>query len=393
MFCPIRLLELLRDYFRLATIANDLKRPRCRSANSGLIQLRVPHRRRNKRATIPEFETPVDITETLLDDTELEQPDGHTEFATMDEIRLQNRRNRRDASYRMAEITQQLYNLPSSHVEHALLTHLNLVSEKLVLGAHDPGKHSFQPQSVPWVQAHAPDMQDALVKHEADAMERFWPLHDKDSITEMDGADTRGSHLAIEFGQYDQPPRAVWHTGHAFGVDRSVSTFPISSLSYKQKITITRFLRDVNDSVLKSRSMTPRIFAAGENTSALAPWSTEIDSAWIRDLITLPFPNFFRTELLIALGITRTRLLVFKDHEIAPVMLVSCFNGTKARILQVHYTSGRLIVFVSDTFQFHSPEARGENIPPLCSLPCKPAGRKYQEDDTEVGGGTQADLE
>ncbi|KAL2872140.1 uncharacterized protein BJX67DRAFT_376974 [Aspergillus lucknowensis] len=87
------------------------------------------------------------------------------------------------------------------------------------------------------------------------------------------------------------------------------------------------------------------VFAAGQDPNPLASWATEIDQVWARDpevdgedllephvIATLilnhpPEPDLLRTELLIALGITHTRLGVFKQHEIAPVMLVSCVNG------------------------------------------------------------------
>jgi hypothetical protein len=56
-------------------------------------------------------------------------------------------------------------------------------------------------------------------------------------------------------------------------------------------------------------------------------------------------------------------------------MLITAFAGTKARILQAHYTEGELVVSKSDTFAFDSPEARREDVPLfLAYMPSEPVG-------------------
>ncbi|KAL3487406.1 hypothetical protein BJX62DRAFT_241108 [Aspergillus germanicus] len=76
-----------------------------------------------------------------------------------------------------------------------------------------------------------------------------------------------------------------------------------------------------------------------------------------------PEPDLLRTELLIIVGIMRTRLGIYKEYEVAPVMVITTFAGNKSRILQAHYTEGGLVVLESDFFAFDSPEARREHVP------------------------------
>ncbi|KAL3460933.1 hypothetical protein BJX64DRAFT_289871 [Aspergillus heterothallicus] len=326
--------------------------------------LRMPHRRREKRSAIPEFVT-------TDDNTKPQGADKAEDFAKMDEIQLSRHNNRREASQGISEITQGLYSLASSHVDQQHLDRLGIVSETLVLGIYDARKYFYKPQFVSWVRSHPPDMGEPLVRQEVEAMQRVWLINDKESVAEESGADVLGSHLAIEFDQYERLPEGC------------------GSLDMMSGWTEM----GLDEGVLRSRFMTPRVFAAGEDSNPLAPWATEIVAAWARDpemddekplsphIIVLlthnhpPVNELLRTELLIALGVTRTRLGVFKEHEIGPVMLISCFNGTKARIIQAHYQTGQMIVFKSDIYAFNSPESREDNVPLfLAYFASEPAG-------------------
>ncbi|KAL3487397.1 hypothetical protein BJX62DRAFT_213729 [Aspergillus germanicus] len=129
--------------------------------------------------------------------------------------------------------------------------------------------------------------------------------------------------------------------------------------------------------------MTPRVFAAAEDTNELAAWTTDIDSVWYREgdgdsnsatpsaaphILALlmhhrpPPADLVRTELLVIMGIMRTRLEVYKEHEIAPVMLVTTFNETKARIIQGHYCDGQMVICKSDIYDFNTLESRQDNV-------------------------------
>jgi hypothetical protein len=87
--------------------------------------------------------------------------------------------------------------------------------------------------------------------------------------------------------------------------------------------------------------MTPRVFAAAVDTNDLAAWATDIDATWYREgdeesnspspsphILALlmhhrpPPADLLRTELLVIMGIMRTRLEVYRDHEIAPVCIL-----------------------------------------------------------------------
>jgi hypothetical protein len=81
--------------------------------------------------------------------------------------------------------------------------------------------------------------------------------------------------------------------------------------------------------------MSPRVFAAAEDTNGLAAWATDIEAAWYREadeesnspspsphILALlmhhrpPPADLLRTELLVIMGIMRTMLQVYKETRL-----------------------------------------------------------------------------
>jgi hypothetical protein len=56
-------------------------------------------------------------------------------------------------------------------------------------------------------------------------------------------------------------------------------------------------------------------------------------------------------------------------------MVISCFHGTRARVVQAHYDNDQLFIRKSDLYPLNSPEARQRNIPILLAyLSSEPTG-------------------
>ncbi|KAL3460923.1 hypothetical protein BJX64DRAFT_289859 [Aspergillus heterothallicus] len=70
-------------------------------------------------------------------------------------------------------------------------------------------------------------------------------------------------------------------------------------------------------------------------------------------------------ELMAIVGVMLTRMKspYLKDHYAIPVMVISCFEGHKARILQAHLTDCNLVVYKSRLYDFNTPKSRDESLP------------------------------
>ncbi|KAL2863194.1 uncharacterized protein BJX67DRAFT_384938 [Aspergillus lucknowensis] len=337
--------------------------------------LRIPRRHRHKRGTI--LDTPTPATDPETQDNEMESQENNLprNFAQMNEILLKHRENRKGASRLMREITRRLINHPFDTVPPTFFRPLKISFERLVLrsdGTYDHGSPFFRPQMVAWVLANPLDTDDPLVEEEIQHNERFWPRHDRDSANDPDnddGAQTLACELGIQFGEHARLPNDSGSLERLSGWD---STY-------------------LHDKILRGGYIPHPVLAAAKDVSnPRAPWATEINSVWQRDpeidhhnphiIIVLEHghtsePELLRSELLIALVIMKTRMRVYEDHEITPVMVVSCFNGTKARIVQAHVAADQFHVYKSDIYEFNSPQAREENMPLFMSyFSSQPAG-------------------
>ncbi|KAJ0420987.1 hypothetical protein BJY00DRAFT_312652 [Aspergillus carlsbadensis] len=288
------------------------------------------------------------------------------QFVRMDDLLLARRQNRKQALKRMARAAKHLYNLGMSQVPKETSNELAIQLKDLLIN-HDEEtdlqSQFFRPRPTAWAASHPVDLNDELVGPSVRRWERFWSSHDEDQsiITEQDGAGVLASYLAIEFGQHSRLPE---------------DSGSLETLSGWEE-------GDLDSTILKSRFMTPRVFAAGEETNNLAAWATEVDSVWYREeenpddmatphimaLLIHHHPAgpeadlLLRTELLIALGIMQTRLGIYKEHEVAPVVLISCFNGSKARIVQTQFSNNEMVVHRGRIYDFTSPQARSDSVP------------------------------
>ncbi|KAL2839362.1 hypothetical protein BJY01DRAFT_250542 [Aspergillus pseudoustus] len=72
-----------------------------------------------------------------------------------------------------------------------------------------------------------------------------------------------------------------------------------------------------------------------------------------------------RRELMAIVGVMLTRMKspYFEEHHVIPVILVSCFNECKARILQAHLRETHLVIYKSRLYDFSNPKNREESLP------------------------------
>ncbi|KAL3489024.1 hypothetical protein BJX62DRAFT_239493 [Aspergillus germanicus] len=250
-----------------------------------------------------------------------------------------------------------------------LLDSLGIKSEQLVLksdGSHTAGRHFFKPHPVNWIARHPPDPTDEYERRGVDRLRRVWLRHDRERNDDEHGAEVIATCLNTEFLTLLRLPAG------------SGALQKLSGWAEGQVLSGT----------IKSPFMSPQVLAAGPDESPLAPWALDIHTAWYRRDKQAPHviatlvhqlapdaQNLTRFELLIIIGIMRTRLELFEDHEIAPVMVISCFHGTRARVVQAHYDNDQLFIHKSDLTPLNSPEARQRNIPILLAyLSSQPTG-------------------
>ncbi|PYI02466.1 hypothetical protein BO78DRAFT_453940 [Aspergillus sclerotiicarbonarius CBS 121057] len=162
---------------------------------------------------------------------------------------------------------------------------------------------------------------------------------------------------------------------------------------------------DFDRKILKGRYMDSAMHT-DPSSDPLASPSLTFEAVWYR---TLPHElphislivsyeglsddNLLRSEVLTLIGIMRTRLgrTELKEHTVAPVLMISCMGFLKARILQAHYTNGKLMVSKSPLHDFSTPEARQKNIPLFLLYMCsecvgdtKTIVRETKMEDTNI---------
>ncbi|OJZ91594.1 hypothetical protein ASPFODRAFT_76284 [Aspergillus luchuensis CBS 106.47] len=149
------------------------------------------------------------------------------------------------------------------------------------------------------------------------------------------------------------------------------------------------FGRYFNNTIIKERYMNMAMFT-DPGSDPLASPPLRFEDAWYPNLpegqelphinliVTLEGvcdDNILRSELLVLLGVMRTRLLrvVLKDHIVAPVLLASCANDLKARVLIAYFDCKKLVVLKSPLHDFYTPEARERDIPLFLLYMCSQA--------------------
>ncbi|GLA61844.1 hypothetical protein ABZX51_002244 [Aspergillus tubingensis] len=138
------------------------------------------------------------------------------------------------------------------------------------------------------------------------------------------------------------------------------------------------FGRSFNNTIIKERYMNMAMFTdPGSDPLASPPLSFE--DAWYPNLPEgqeLPHinlivthegvcdNNILRSELLVLVGVMRTRLgrVELQDHVVAPVLLTSCTNNLKARILIAYFDGKELVVLKTRLHDFYTPGARETNF-------------------------------
>ncbi|KAF5857200.1 hypothetical protein ETB97_006158 [Aspergillus alliaceus] len=149
------------------------------------------------------------------------------------------------------------------------------------------------------------------------------------------------------------------------------------------------FGRSFNNTIIRERYMNMAMFTdPGSNPLASPP--LRFEDAWYPHLpqgqelhhINLIVTheavcdnNILRSELLVLVGVMRTRLgrVALQDHVVAPVLLTTCTNNLKARILIAYFDGKNLIVSKSALHDFSSPEGRERNFPLFLLYMCSQA--------------------
>ncbi|KAI3019908.1 hypothetical protein CBS147482_2243 [Aspergillus niger] len=149
------------------------------------------------------------------------------------------------------------------------------------------------------------------------------------------------------------------------------------------------FGRSFNNTIIRERYMNMAMFTDPGNNPLASP-PLRFEDAWyphrplgqelphINLVVTLEGvcdDNILRSELLVLLGVMRTRLgrVELKDHSVAPVLLTSCTDNLKARILIAYFNGKKLIVLKSALHDFSTPEARERNFPLFLLYMCSQA--------------------
>ncbi|KAJ0425055.1 hypothetical protein BJY00DRAFT_275774, partial [Aspergillus carlsbadensis] len=291
--------------------------------------------------------------------SESNQNHGPADSSILDEVQLQQLQQRarmQRISRRLDKIYRRLYTYPSSYIDDEYLIYSHVRPDILTLrhdGTYQADRHFFAPRSRAWVESHPPDTGDPLARDSVDTWRGFWHWYDEDpEEAERHGAASLlETYLAIEFEQ----------------VARMFGTLDILSGWSNGPITPT---------ILNNDYMTPRVFAAAEIRKPFAARTSDMGDDWSRNdanntphVIAMlmhhlsPQPDLLRTELLVIVGIMRTRLEICEGHEVAPVMLITTFAEARARITQAYYADGELVVLQSEIYAFNSPEARAKNVP------------------------------
>ncbi|KAL4921313.1 hypothetical protein BDW62DRAFT_219470 [Aspergillus aurantiobrunneus] len=278
----------------------------------------------------------------------------------------QVRRSERECA---TETFDKLYWSQSVYVDNTEAHRLGITCMPLHLfgdGLCDPDQHYFRPQRAACLRMHTIDPEDKKTEQRVALIEKQWTDPKKHYCGDYASAEIISTTLAYAFHAYQRvSPENYSHDRQStqkesYNFEENSTLEEISGWTHRQL---------TNETALEKYMQPSDQTAANDRITGF--WKSRTGHSWLRDdskphisfiieNANPPNEQLLRAEVLTILGLIRSRLAAhtLREHRIIPVHVVSCMDGCAARIIQAHYSQGRLIVYKSRLYYFNDPHLR-----------------------------------